>query len=165
MIRRTLPTVRFSVDVSSRATRRLLTTAGVLLGVAACAATPSVVVSEGGTPRAVALPALLAARPLADDQNIRADLLGQSPALSTHLVQVRQREAPHLHAQHDLTVTLLRGRGTLHAAGRVLPMRAGDVAVVPRATVHFFVNEGTTPAVAFVTFAPPHDGTDQVPAP
>ena len=147
------------------ATLRLVTAAVVLLSVAACTSTPPLVLSDGVTPAAAALPALLASRPLAEGQNIRADLLGQSLALSTHLVQVRDRETPHLHARHDLVVTLLRGRGTLHTAGRALPMRAGDVAVVPRGTTHCFVNEGTDPAVAFVTFAPPHDGTDQVPAP
>ena len=144
---------------------RLFGTVAVLCWLSACSATPTLVLpTESGLTDAT-LAAMLAARPLADGQNVRADLVASSPALSTHLVQVRTREASHLHAQHDLVVTLLRGHGTLHAGGRAFPMRAGDVASVPRGTVHYFVNDGGGPAVALATFAPPHDGTDQVPAP
>ena len=165
MIRRTGLPFRGTVAMRGRATLRTRATTVAMLGVAACSATPSLILPDGAAPTALALPALLATHPLADGENIRADLVGQTRALSAHLVQVRDREASHQHAHHDLVVTLLRGRGTMHAAGRALPMRAGDVAVVPRRTVHFFVNDGTDPAVAFVTFAPPHDGRDQVPAP
>ncbi len=109
------------------------------------------------------LQSLLDANPLAEGENIKALLLGHTEALSYHLVQVRDREQPHLHAGHDLTMTLLQGKGTFHIQGNAFELRAGDVAVVRRGTPHYFVNSDSTPAVAFVTFAPPYDGTDQVP--
>ena len=42
-------------------------------------------------------------------------------------------------------------------------MRPGDVAVMPHATPHYFINTGAEPAAAFVVFAPPYDANDQVP--
>ena len=68
-----------------------------------------------------------------------------------------------MHATHDLAVTVLQGRGRLYIRGEPHDMGAGDVAVVPHGTPHFFVNVKRTPAAAFVTFAPPYDGKDQVP--
>jgi quercetin dioxygenase-like cupin family protein len=98
-----------------------------------------------------------------EDQNILPLALGQTDTLSYYLIQIRNREAPHIHQSHDLVVTLLRGEGKLHQGGKPLAMRAGDVAVVPRGIVHYFVNTGRQPAAAFVTFAPPYDGKDNVP--
>lgn len=98
------------------------------------------------------------------DQNIKAVRLGQTDALSYHIVQIRDREQPHVHATHDLSVTLLRGEGMLQNGNASQMMRKGDVAIVPRGMRHFFVNTGSEPAVAFVTFGPPSDGSDIVPA-
>ena len=78
-------------------------------------------------------------------------------------MRVRTGEQPHLHAAHDLSVTLLDGCGVLHVAGLPTAMKRGDVAFIPRGTPHYFVNSGSAPAAALVTFAPPYDGTDQVP--
>jgi mannose-6-phosphate isomerase-like protein (cupin superfamily) len=101
--------------------------------------------------------------PLPADQNIKAELLGRSESLSYHIVQIRNREQPHMHATHDLSVTLVHGEGSLFVRDTPLAMRSGDVAIVPRGTPHYFVNQGSEPAVAFVTFAPPSDGSDNVP--
>jgi quercetin dioxygenase-like cupin family protein len=128
-----------------------------------CAGTPSLTVIDTNGVRTAKLDALLAAQPLADGENITVQALGRAEALSSHLVQIRDRERPHVHAAHDLAVTLLRGHGRLFVAGAVHEMRCGDVAVVPRGTAHYFVNLDAHPAVAFVTFAPPYDGKDQVP--
>lgn len=111
---------------------------------------------------AVDLDELLARHPLAADANIRADEIGRSPASSMHLVQVRGGETPHFHAHHDLTITVLRGAGTLTLGGTAHALRAGDVAAIPREVVHHFVRSGGEPAVALVVFAPPLDAPDSV---
>lgn len=130
----------------------------------ACSASrPSLLLPEGDGLRAVAAGDLILSHPLPEGRNIHPVSLGHTEALSYHLVQIEDREAPHLHARHDLTVTLLRGHGELHAGGAIVPMRAGDTAVVPRGLPHHFVNLGSEPAAAFVTFAPPFDGSDNVP--
>ncbi len=110
------------------------------------------------------LDALLAARPLAPDGNIRADELGRTPGASYHLVQVRHGETLHRHATHDLAVFVLRGRGTLVLGSARVALAAGDAAVVPRGEVHRFVNEGGDDAIALVVFTPPLDAPDTVPA-
>lgn len=98
--------------------------------------------------------------------------LGRTEAVSYHLVQVRTREQPHLHATHDLTAQILKGHGRMlliSRAGSSLyscsarPMREGDVVAVPRGTIHWFVNEADSPAVALACFAPPFDGRDTSP--
>jgi quercetin dioxygenase-like cupin family protein len=106
---------------------------------------------------------LLRANPIAPDENIIATPLRRGSSSSLHLVQIRDREQPHVHARYDLTVTLLRGKGILHLGEQGLPMRAGDVAFIPRGAPHFFVNEGNQPAVAVVSFAPAFDAPDQKP--
>ena len=136
--------------------------AAAVCSAAACTGVPHIITPETHGLDDVRLTALLAAHALPATQNVSALLIGRTDALSYHLVQIRDREQPHIHATHDLVVTLLRGTGELYVNGEPRKMRAGDVAVVPHGTVHYFVNGDSAPAVAFVTFAPPYDAPDQV---
>lgn len=141
--------------------RRLLIVLS-LLGTTGCALAPSLTVANPQGAVRTNLVELLATHPLPDGQTGSAVLLARTESMSYHLVQIRDREQPHLHATHDLTVTLVRGSGQFHLRDAVYEMRAGDIAVVPRGTPHYFVNTGFTPAAAFATFVPPYDGQDQV---
>lgn len=105
----------------------------------------------------------LASHPLDADQAIRADEIGRTATASYHVVQVRGAERPHRHVTHDITVVVLRGRGTLRLEDRALPLAAGDAAVVPRGAPHWFASHGRGGAVALVAFAPPLDAADSVP--
>ena len=134
-----------------------------LWGMVGCGARPQLILPDIHVAGGGSVGAVLAAHPLAASDTISALPLGGTDSLSFHLIQIRDRERPHLHATHDLVVTLLRGQGHLYIRGRAHAMRAGDVGVVPRETAHYFVNSGCTPAAAFVTFTPPYDGKDQVP--
>jgi len=107
--------------------------------------------------------AFLATHRLAAGENIRADEIGRTPGASFHLVQVRDRERPHRHALHDLTVVVLRGRGTLVREAERVSLRPGDIAAIPRGAAHWFANEARAPAVALVIFVPPLDAPDAVP--
>ena len=109
------------------------------------------------------LDAFLATHPLAAGENIRADEIGRTPGASFHLVQVRDRERPHRHALHDLTVVVLRGHGTLAREAERVALRAGDAAAIPRGAAHWFANEARAPALALVIFVPPLDVPDVVP--
>jgi quercetin dioxygenase-like cupin family protein len=93
--------------------------------------------------------------PLAADQAIRADEVLRTEQASWHLVQLRGAESPHEHADHDLQVVVLRGRGDLHLEKRTVPLGRGDVAVIRRGARHWFGNRGDAPAVALVTYVPP----------
>ena len=110
------------------------------------------------------LDAFLAAHPLASGQNIRADEIGRTATASYHVVQVRGSETAHRHVTHDLTVFVLRGRGTLVRRSDHVALAAGDAAVVPHGEPHRFANGGRGGAVALVVFAPPLDAPDSEPA-
>ena len=105
----------------------------------------------------------LAAHPLPDGHNIRADEIGRTASASYHVIQVRGAESPHRHVAHDLTVVVLRGHGTLTRDAERVQLVAGDAAVVARGAPHWFANGARAPAVALVMFVPPLDGPDTVP--
>lgn len=123
----------------------------------------ALLLAENGSVRRASLEPWLAVHPLAPSQNIRAEVIASTAAASAHVVQIRDREAPHVHQVHDAVITLLRGEGAIFLGESPYPMRAGDSLVLPRGVPHYFVNLGEAPAVALVTFAPPFDGTDHLP--
>lgn len=130
-----------------------------LLALSACTVTrPALPEPEIGS-----LDGLLAAHPMPADANIYPLLVSRSAASSRHLIRIRGREARHVHAEHDLVVFLVRGEGVLHIAGSKQAMTAGAIAVIDRGIPHWFENTGPEPAAAFVVFAPPYDGTDNLP--
>lgn len=95
----------------------------------------------------------------------RTDLLASGPTASIHIVQIRGAETPHVHAEHDLRVVVVRGRGTMVIRGKRISAGVGSVFEIRRGVPHFFVSGGSTPAAALATFSPPYDGKDMVPAP
>jgi quercetin dioxygenase-like cupin family protein len=103
--------------------------------------------------------------PLPEHLNIRATELQRSDTSSVSLIEVRDREQPHVHTRYDLTVVVASGEGTLWLNGAPIAMREGDAAFIPKGTPHYFVNEGSEPAAAVVVFSPPFTGPDQQPAP
>lgn len=144
--------------------RRLVVSGLISLLAAGCGPRPySARLLSADAPTAVAVTAL--APPLGPGDNIRPTELRRGESSSLALVQVRDREQPHVHTRYDLTVTLVRGSGTLWLSGAPQPMREGDIAFIPKGTPHYFVNQGSEPAAALVVFAPPFSGTDQAPAP
>jgi mannose-6-phosphate isomerase-like protein (cupin superfamily) len=135
-----------------------------VVAVVGCAARrPSARLLSTAPPGAAPIASL--ATPLAPNENIRPTELRRGESSSVSLVQIRDREQPHIHTRYDLTVTLVRGSGTLWLDGAELPMRAGDVAFIPKATPHYFINADGEPAAALVVFAPPFTGPDQQPIP
>ena len=100
---------------------------------------------------------------VAPDQALRVDEVARTASASYHLVQARTGERPHRHVAHDLTVFVLRGGGILTLGATRIPLRAGDAALIPRDTVHWFANDGSAPAVALAVFTPPLDAPDSVP--
>jgi quercetin dioxygenase-like cupin family protein len=132
-----------------------------LLAILGCAAERNLLLPE--PPAAVAVRELARRDPLPKGVNIRPVEIDRADHTSVHLVQIREGERPHVHTRYDLTVVLVKGRGTLTLSGRPLPMREGDVAFIPRETPHFFVNQGREPAAALVVFSPAFGGPDSEP--
>lgn len=98
----------------------------------------------------------------AGDKEVAVTELGRTAWGSHHVAVVRTSEKPHYHRFHDLAVVVLRGEGVLTVEQKQFPMKAGDVAHVPRGVPHFFRNTSEEPSAAFVVFSPPFDGRDVV---
>ena len=135
----------------------------LLLGLVSCAPAPRFYLQYGKEFKQSELAKILADQPLPPGENIKVITLGQGAAASHHIVQIRDRESPHLHKTHDATVMMLKGQGYLMLEQRRIELTAGDVVYIPRGAVHYFTNTDREPTVAFVTYAPPFDGKDTVP--
>ena len=98
--------------------------------------------------------------PIAKGENTKLTPLFKDEKSSHHILQINDSEEPHIHAKHDLTMIVKQGEGTLNLRDKVLPMNAGDVAFIPRGTLHWFVNDKKgRPAVVYMLFSPAFDGT------
>jgi quercetin dioxygenase-like cupin family protein len=129
----------------------------------ACAPSPRFFLQYGGELKDTELNKILADNPLLAAENIKVTTLGQGDAVSHHVVQVRNREIPHIHKEHDLTVAVMRGRGYLMLEKTRINLSVGDFLFIPRGTIHYFVNTFHEPSVALAIFSPPFDGKDAVP--
>jgi mannose-6-phosphate isomerase-like protein (cupin superfamily) len=137
--------------------------AGLFLFSFACASATRISLQYGGEFKQAEIEKVLAENPLGASENIKITTLGQGQGVSHHIVQIRDREKPHVHRIHDGTVVVIKGRGYLMMDNRRIDLSAGDIAYIPRGAVHYFVNTASEPAVAFVVFSPPFDGKDTVP--
>ena len=85
----------------------------LFLATISCSPSPRLYVRYGNQLTQSDLKKILATNPLAKEQNLRVATLGKTQTLSHHVVQLRDREAPHVHKRHDLTVVALKGEGYL----------------------------------------------------
>lgn len=132
----------------------------IILG---CAPSPHFYLRYGDQLTQSDLDRILAENPLPAPQNIKVVTLGKGKEVSHHVVQIRDREAPHIHGEHDLTVIVLRGGGYLLLGKKRITLGKGDVLFIPRGVVHYFVNTSPQPSVALAIFSPSFDGKDTIP--
>ena len=130
----------------------------------ACAPAARISLQYGTELKQAEIEKVLAENPLGAGENIKITTLGQGQGVSHHVVQIRDRENPHLHKLHDGTVVMVKGHGYLMMENRRIDLSVGDIVYIPRGAVHYFVNTASEPTVAFVVFSPPFDGKDTVPA-
>lgn len=105
------------------------------------------------------------AHPLVPGQNIRVTTLRKTDRASMHLVQIQEGEVPHIHAEHDLSVFVVRGVGEMTLGKETRTVRDGDVIHIPAGVRHYFTNRGRQPAMAVVVFSPAFDGKDSLNVP
>jgi quercetin dioxygenase-like cupin family protein len=141
---------------------RILIAIAACLWRSGCSCLSGVLTSPTGRGRDAELARWLAQHPLPDGERLAITELYRTAESSMHVVQIRDREPPHVHARHDLVGVLHRGRGTLTLEQQTLSLREGDVFRIPKGTPHAFVNDAAEPAAAFVVFTPPFDGVDTV---
>ena len=130
----------------------------------ACVSGPNIYLQYGNEYQELKLDKILADNPLPPGENIKVANLGRSQSASQHVVQIRDREVPHIHKLHDATVMMLRGEGYLILGKNRINLKAGDIVHIPRGVPHYFVNTASQPTVALAVYSPAFDGKDTHPA-
>jgi quercetin dioxygenase-like cupin family protein len=99
---------------------------------------------------------------LADDENVKIILLGKDKSTSVYLYQIRQdaEMEAHLHKSHDEILYIKKGSGVLILNGTRHMVKEGMVVMIPRTTIHKYVNTGKEITIAVSMFSPPFDGKD-----
>ena len=133
------------------------------LGLASCAPNSALYLRYDSQLKQAGLEKILAENPLGSQENIKFTTLGQGSTVSHHIVQIRDREIPHVHKDHDLTVVVMRGAGYLILEEKRIDLGEGDVVFIPRNAIHHYVNVSNRASVALVMFSPPYDGKDNIP--
>ena len=151
------------MDIKSRNSNRGRFLTFLLFCLFGCAPAARFHLQYGGELRQSDVEKIVAENPLGANENIKITTLGQGESVSHHVIQVRDRENPHIHKTHDGTVVMMKGRGYLMMENRRIELSVSDVVYIPRGVVHHYVNTGSEPTVAFVTFSPPFDGKDTIP--
>jgi len=99
---------------------------------------------------------------LAEDENIKVIPIGESKSTSVYLIQVRGNAEmdAHYHKLHDEMVYVKKGSGVLMLDGTRYGIRDGMLLIIPRMTVHKFINTGSELNIAISVFSPTFNGED-----
>jgi mannose-6-phosphate isomerase-like protein (cupin superfamily) len=95
-------------------------------------------------------------------QPFKSTPLLRGPNCSLNLAQLLTAVKSHYHRDRDEVVYLIRGHGLLVMAGKEYEVRPGHAYLVPKGTIHSFVNLGPDAAVVLSVFSPPFDGRDRI---
>ena len=151
------------MDIKLRSHSRYTLAIFTLACLFACAPGPRFHLQYGRELRQADVEKTVAENPLGANENIKITTLGQGESVSHHIVQIRDRETPHIHKTHDGMVVMMKGRGYLMMESRRIELSVGDVVYIPRGMVHYFINTASEPTVAFVIYSPAFDGKDTIP--
>ena len=94
-------------------------------------------------------------------KDIAVHHLYRSTDVSTHLIRLKGNEFPHYHDYHDLNVSVLSGKSTIHFVDHNVALEPGDVIFIPRGTLHWAENTDARASVVFAVFSPAFDGKDK----
>jgi len=99
---------------------------------------------------------------LAEEENVKIIPLGKDKSTSVYLFQIRQDAAmeAHSHKSHDEILYFSKGDGLLILNGTRHMVKEGMVVMIPRSSIHKYVNTGKDISVAVSMFSPPFDGKD-----
>jgi quercetin dioxygenase-like cupin family protein len=65
------------------------------------------------------------------------------------------KRGPHLHRDFEEVIYVLSGSGTTHAESGEIPLKPGDLILVPAGEKHMTLNTGTVPLVLLCFFPVP----------
>ncbi|MFQ5687268.1 MAG: cupin domain-containing protein [Candidatus Scalindua sp.] len=99
---------------------------------------------------------------LAEDENVMIIPIAKDKSSSIFLFQIRQNAEidTHYHKSHDVKMYIKKGSGILELNGTRYSVKEGMMAVIPRLSVHKFINTGEVTNITVSIFTPPFDGND-----
>ena len=99
---------------------------------------------------------------LAEDENIMIIPIGKDKSSSIYLFQIRANAEmdSHYHKHHDVIMHVNKGSGILDLNGSRHSVKEGMMVVIPRLSVHKFINTGEETSIVASIFSPPFDGND-----
>ena len=99
---------------------------------------------------------------LAEDENVMIIPIGKDKSSSIYLFQIRENAEmdAHYHKSHDVIMYIKKGSGILELNGTRHYVKEGMMAVIPRLSVHKFINTGEVTSITVSIFSPPFDGDD-----
>jgi len=80
---------------------------------------------------------------------------------SAFLVRLNGTEQPHYHDHHDLNVSILSGKGSIHFSDRAVSLTPGDVVFIPKDTYHWAESTSSGATILFAVFSPEFVGKDK----
>lgn len=99
---------------------------------------------------------------LAEGENVKIIPIGKDKSSSIYLFQIRQNAEmdAHFHKLHDEIVYIKKGSGIFELNETRYSVKEGMMVVIPRLSVHKYVNTGEVTSIAVSILSPPFDGKD-----
>ncbi len=114
------------------------------------------------TPEIKYIDEIIDEKSLAEDENVKIIPLGIDKSTSVYLFQIRQGAEmdTHFHKSHDQILYIKKGSGIVALNGTRYPVKEGMVVMIPRTSIHKYINTGKETVIAVSMFSPPFDGKD-----
>ncbi len=99
---------------------------------------------------------------LAEDENVLIIPLGNDKSTSVYLFQMGEGSEmdTHSHKTHDEILYIKQGSGIIALDGARHVVKEGMLVMIPRQTVHKYINTGNETNITVSMFSPPFDGKD-----
>ena len=99
---------------------------------------------------------------LTEDDNVLIVPLGSDKSTSAYLFQMSEGSVmeTHSHKTHDEILYIKEGSGILALDGVRHVIKEGMLVMIPRQTVHKYINTGKKTSITVSMFSPPFDGKD-----
>lgn len=99
---------------------------------------------------------------LAEDENVKIIPLAKGKSTSVYLFQIRPDAEmnAHSHKSHDEILYIKQGSGVVVLNGTRHIVKEGMVVMIPRTSIHKYVNTGKETNITVSVFSPPFDGKD-----
>lgn len=99
---------------------------------------------------------------LVEGENVKIIPMGKDESTSVYLFQIRQGAVmdAHSHKTHDEILYIKQGSGLIVLNGTRHMVKEGMIVMIPRKSIHKYVNTGKETSITVSMFSPPFDGKD-----